>query len=344
MSIDAVFERIADDLGIRKGMLENTLSWKFRITYSVAAKRGLDSLWEEEDDDGQNSPVSLHRITRTIKQVFKAFHAFCPELEMDMDNFMQRYLRDNESPEVALVEILQKGGCFYHCPYRAAPAAPSQAGIAGVSFLRGLSPGSQRSMSGSGMFTEAHTNTHFEDIMNMFGLRRILSHTGLDNLETALPEQYREHMDGWEFLDLSWKNGKYWKGKPDKGVSSLARKQQEAKKTYALYRYDGREFSSRALPEHWHSGTHYLTLAVALLSRRGALPSILVKDDGPLIHLRLGYKLPPSEETFFFLYSWPDIVRKSNPSFSRMMSRPVFEAFQILMNHLGYTFLEEAHG
>ena len=345
MSVDAVFERIADDLGIKKGMRENALSWKFRITYSVAAQRGLDSLWEEEDEEaGQNSLVSLQRITRTVKQVFKAFHALCPELEVAMDDFRQRYLRDNESPEATLVEILQKGGYFYHCPYRAAPAAPSQAGGSGVTFLRGLSPGDQKNMSGSGMFAEAHINAPPEELMNMFGLRRILSHTDLDNLENVLPEQYRDGMDGWEFLDLAWKNGKYWKDKPDKGVSSLARKQQEAGKTYALYRYDGREFTYRALPEHWYSSTHYFTLAVALLSRRRALPPIFIKDDGPLFHIRLGYKLPPAEEAFFFLYSWPDIVRKSNPSFSRMMSRPVFVAFQVLMTHLGYTFLEESHG
>lgn len=344
MSLDAVFERMADDLGIKKGKTEESLSWKCRIAYSVSIKRGLDALWEKEDDVEQNGTVSLLHITRTIKQVFRAFHVLCPEMAAVMQDFMQLHISDGESPEKLLIELLQKGGCFYHSPYRAAPAIFAGAHLAGTMFLRGLPLEEVQCMSGAGMYAEAPIGGCPENVATLFGLRKILSGTDMDRLENSLPKQHREYMDSWEFLDLSRKNGKYWKDKPDKGVTSLARRVHKVEKVYTLYRYDGSRFLCRALPECWHSGTRYLALAVALLSRRGILPAITMKDDGPVVSLKVGYLLPPAEETFFRLYSWPDIVRKRNPYFSRVMTRSVFEAFQILMTHLGYTFLEESHG
>lgn len=347
MSFDAVFERMATDLDISKGKREDALSWRCRIAYSVAAKRGLDSLWEKEEG-GEQGTVSLIHITRTIGQVFRAFHMLCPDIEAAMQEFTQhtqQYLGTGKIPEAVLVELLQAGGCFYHCPHRAAPAAPAQAGIAGVTFLRGLSPGDSRYMSGAGMYCKTSSDGSSDDVGHMFGLQKILSDMDLDRWENSLQEQRREHMDGWEFLNLALlkENMKYWKDRPDLGTLSLARKQRKTEKAYMLYRYDGRSFLCRTLPEYWSQGTRYLPLAVALLSRRGTLPSFLVEDDGPVVSLKAGYLLPPAEETFFRLYSWPDMGKK-NPRFIRVMARPVFEAFQILMTHLGYTFLEESHG
>lgn len=344
MSLDAVFERLADDLGIKKGKTEESLSWKCRIAYSVSVKRGLDALWEKEDDVEQNGTVSLLHITRTIKQVFRAFHVLCPEMEAVMQDFMQLHISDGESLEELVSELLQKGGCFYHSPYRAAPAIFARAQLAGTVFLRGLPLGKVRCMSGAGMYAKAPIGGCPEDVATLFGLRKILSGKDMDHLETSLPKQYREHMNSCKFLNLSRKNGKYWKDRPDKGVTSLARRVDEFEKVYTLYQYDGSRFLCQALPEYWHSGTHYIALAIALLSREGTLPAIAVKDDGPVVSLRLNYLLPPAEETFFRLYSWPDMARKRNPYFSRVMTRPVFETFQILMTHLGYTFLEESYG
>ncbi|MEQ2845018.1 hypothetical protein AAAU50_03995 [Bilophila wadsworthia] len=46
MNINSVFERMAEELAIKRGITEDILSWKCRIAYSVTAKRGLDALWE----------------------------------------------------------------------------------------------------------------------------------------------------------------------------------------------------------------------------------------------------------------------------------------------------------
>lgn len=343
MSLDVIFEHIADDLGIRKGNTEDRLSWKFRIVYSVAAKRGLDTLWEKENGGEQNGTVSLSSITRTIDQVFKSFHALCPDLEVAVQDFMQCNLKAGEGVAEYLSTLLQKGGCFYHCPYRAAPVIFSKAQLGGMMFLRGLPSGAERCMSGAGMYAEASAGEQPKDVAHIFGLHKILSGEDLDSMENSLPVQCREHMDGWEFLDLSPSYKKYWKNNPDKGVLSLVRKRRETEKIYMLYRYDGRKFFCRTLPEYWNSATRYLALAVAFLSQRGTLPPITAEDDGPMVSLKIGYRLPPAEETFFRLYSWPDIVRKKNPYFFRIMARPVFEAFKILMPQLGYTLLEESH-
>lgn len=346
MSLDAVFESMAEDLNIRKGVEESRLSWKCRIAYSVAAKRGLDALWDNEDGEGKDVTAPLAHITHTIKQVFVAFHALCPDIESVIQSFTRQYLRPDENLGEALSGLLQRGGCFYHSPYRVAPTSFFQAQLAEITCLRGLSPGAARFVSGAGMYMESSGGGQPEDIMQMYCLQKIMSDSDLDRLKNSLPEELRVDMGGWEFLNLSpsRKRGEYWKSQPDIGVCSLARTQRAGENIYMLYQHDGKDFLCRRLPEYWCSGTHYLTLAAALLSQKKMLPSIFVKDDGQLIFVRLGYLLPPAEEIFFHLYSWPDIVRKKNPKFVRIMARPVYEAFHSLMTHLGYTFLEECHG
>lgn len=345
MNFNSVFARMAEDLAIKRGITENALSWKCRIAYSVTAKRGLDALWEK-DEQAQHGTVSLSHLIETMKQVFRVFYVLCPDIEASIQSFVQQPTCSRNEPEALLVKLLQQGGCFYHTSYRAAPSPFVKAQLAGVTFLRGLPLGAARSMSGAGMYMRIPAEGSPEAVASLFGLRKILSETELDRLEKALPEESRESMDGWEFLELTRTNGKYWKSCPDKGVSSLARRVHDVEKAYALYRYDGRTFLCRPLPEFWHSGTQYLALAIALLTRRGMLPPITynVNNNDSVVSLKMGYLLPPAEETFFRLYSWPDMVQNKNPYFFRIMARPVFEAFQILMTHLGYTFLEESHG
>jgi len=345
MSLNAVLGRMAGDLNIRRGNKEDKLSWRCRVAYSVAVKRGLDALWEKGEGEAQDGTVPLVHITQTIKQVLQAFYMLSPDMEEVALN-LQGHLRANQSVEAVLGELLQKGGCFYHCPYRAAPATLAMAELAGTVFLRGLPSENTRCMSGGGMYVEAPVDGRPEDVAQMFGLQKVMSYVDLERFEDSLPEVQREKMEDWEFLnlDITRNNREYWRDKPDKGVLSLARKKREAEQSVVLYRYDGRGFICRPLPEFFNSETHYLTFAVALLSQKHALPPIVVEDDGPLISLRVGYLFPPAEETFFRLYSWPDMVWKRNPYFSRVMARPVYEAFHRLMTSLGYTFLEEAHG
>ena len=91
MSIDAVFERMAEDLSIQKGVEEGKLSWKYRIAYSVAAKRGLDALWDNNDSNNGSIPLPLVHINHTIKEVFGTFYALCPAIETALLDYIHLY-------------------------------------------------------------------------------------------------------------------------------------------------------------------------------------------------------------------------------------------------------------
>lgn len=65
MNFNSVFERMAEELAIKRGITEDDLSWKCRIAYSVTAKRGLDALWEQDVGE-QHGTVSLNHLMGTM--------------------------------------------------------------------------------------------------------------------------------------------------------------------------------------------------------------------------------------------------------------------------------------
>ena len=74
---------------------------------------------------------------------------------------------------------------------------------------------------------------------------------------------------------------------------------------------------------------------------------------GVIIHLdknpdasehEIGYRLPPSEEDFFKLYSWPvryDFPIRSPQVFTRQMAKEVYPVFRHMLESIGYCFAEE---
>ena len=146
MNINSVFERMAEELAIKRGITEDILSWKCRIAYSVTAKRGLDALWEQDVGE-QHGTVSLSHLMGTMKQVLRTFYVLCPDIEASIQNFIQDPILLGKEPEALLGKLLQEGGCFYHVSYRAAPSPFVKAQLAGVTFLRGVPLGAARCMS-----------------------------------------------------------------------------------------------------------------------------------------------------------------------------------------------------
>ena len=214
MNFNSVFERMAEELAIKRGITEDDLSWKCRIAYSVTAKRGLDALWEQDVGE-QHGTVSLNHLMGTMQQVLRTFYVLCPDIEVSIQNFIQHPILLGKKPEALLGKLLQEGGCFYHVSYRAAPSPFVKAQLAGITFLRGVPLGAARCMSGAGMYMEMPADGSPEEVASLFGLRKIVSGADLDRLENSLPEESRASMDDWEFLELSRINGKYWKSRPE---------------------------------------------------------------------------------------------------------------------------------
>ena len=83
------------------------------------------------------------------------------------------------------------------------------------------------------------------------------------------------------------------------------------------------------------------TLVCACLSACGALPPIRFTEDGPLVHLRLDFPLPPRELAFLKLYSWPEDCRNLPSSLERKLSAEVFAAVRLVLTGEGYPFERE---
>ena len=116
-------------------------------------------------------------------------------------------------------------------------------------------------------------------------------------------------------------------------------------KNYVFYRYHNGIYQQKPIPD-WRIRNYfpentsndssrnmygeYRRIAIALLKRYGTLPGSEVKASGDLIEIKLGYRLPPSEEEFFKLYSWPvryDFSSKLPPVFTRKLTRQIYPMF-----------------
>ena len=122
---------------------------------------------------------------------------------------------------------------------------------------------------------------------------------------------------------------------------------------YVLYRFENGRFQHRQLPE-WRVTDfrasaktdygEYRRISNALLDFYGQLPPVRAHFNGKLMEVHPGYRLPPEEEDFFRLYSWPmdyDITASNPKVFCRAMSPIVYPAFKHALEAIGYHFVEE---
>ena len=334
------FERIARDLGIVRGGCEAPELWHCRIAYSTAVVHGLASLWENEETSEEEG-VSLMHVAAAIGQTLTSFRKLFPRVEAAFASFESD---SKDSLQEQIRKVLQNGGCFYHRARRAAPVVRASAFENGISFLRGLRPGKPCFMSGAGYYRKGTPSKKDRDVFSMFGLQALFSRNELKLFEESLNEERRNSLTDWEFLCLDPLRSRrgYWKNTPDRNVLSLMRRK-EGNRAYSWYCFDGNTFHCCALPEYWNEHSRHVLLSASLLAQYG-LPPFKVQHDKKLVFVKPGYLLPPAEDAFFRLYSWPDFNpdRKGNSDFaSRIMTGDVYPAFRDVMIRLGYGFEEE---
>ena len=342
MAESGIFERLSRDLGIARGSRETPEHWHCRLVYSVATVRGLASLWEQEEGQEEEG-VSLQHVAAVMEQTLMSFRKLFPYVEKALASFEDA---TNEGLQVQIRDVLQRGGCFYHRSWRAAPTVRSCAFANGISFLRGLRPGKTCPMSGAGFYRKGESGKANRDVFSMFGLQALLSRKELVRLGESLNEVRRDFPEDREFLRLHFSRSgqKYWKEQPDRDVLSLMRRK-EGNSAYTLYRFDGKTFYCRVLPEYWNEHPRYAALAAALLAQRG-LTFFDVKHEDNLVFVKPDYLLPPAVEAFFRLYSWPDLdpSQKERGYYAfRIMAGEVYPAFHDVMTRLGYRFEERSY-
>lgn len=340
---NSLVDEISKQLSITRAS-ESVREWSCRVIYSAVGKMALASLWDSPEDE---SSVSIQHFKKRAEEICSALLAICPEAEPFFS-----VNRDWLFGE--LYTIYRRTGYLYHSPYQASPAARTTAAAEKITFFRGLSPDINASMSGLGLYRPDIAEAGGQSVAQMYELQEQPMQEYLEELLSAGEWQEIDWPQDSCFLRLSpsFSQG-YWKEAPDRdGRISLAY-YGNINRIYVFYYYnDGRPLQKQ-LPA-WRTRDfraanandqgEYRRIANALLLRYNSRPSIRVKIYGGLALIQTGYRLPPAEEDFFKLYSWPvnyDIDLNKPQVFARKMALSVYPVFKKILEAAGYHFMEE---
>ena len=318
--------------------------WCCQAVYSVAGQMALASLWDYQED---SSTVSIQHFKDRTNQILCAYERIFPELSA-------RFPKDKKELINEIYEIYRRSGYLHHSAYQIAPAVPLSAGVNGIMLQRGFLPDNRLFMSGLGFYSMQESVTD-RTIVNLYGLQEQSFDEYLQELLSNSDWESIVWPENTEFLRLDppFSRG-YWKQEPDKDNRISLARHGEPNKLYAFYRYSNGAFQQKQIPEwrvrDWFSNNNqslgeYRRIAIALLSKYETLPKIYTSVENGLVTIKLGYRLPPSEETFFKLYSWPllyDFSSDLPQVFTRKMSNECFPAFRHVLEGIGYNFTEES--
>lgn len=321
----------------------NNRDWAIQTVYSVAGQMGLASLWDHEE--GLTS-VSVQHFKERVTQSINAFVDLFPEIGNGIP-------KDRSELVQEIYRIYLHTGFFYHASNQVSPAVFVSAKAENITLHRGFSPDAKLFMSGLGFYSISNSASE-STVASMFDLQTSTFEAYLEELLSDHDWTRIEWPDNTEFLRLEppFYSG-YWKDKPDKESRVSLARFGDYTKVYVFYRYENGSYFHKAVPV-WRiqdcfydsaSGfdEHY-RISNALLKHYGTLPEIRVKDTGEVVDIKLGYRLPPSEEFFYKLYSWPakyDISLINSQVFNRKMTKLFFPVFRHELETIGYSFVEE---
>ena len=210
-------------------------------------------------------------------------------------------------------------------------------------------------MSGLGLYGVTKDAEHSQSAAEMFEMQKQPLSDYLQEVLASNDWNEVEWPDDTEFLRLKppFSRG-YWQEKPDKVETPSMARYGAPNKLYAFYRCLNGHFEQKAIPT-WRVDDfrtigqpgygEYRRIACGLLEAAQQLPPVAVKfSPNHIVSIKLGYRLPPAEEDFFKLYSWPinyDITQKTPQVFQREMSKIVYPVFKQHLESIGYRFVEE---
>jgi len=310
------------------------------IVYSVAGIMALSSLWDHDEDE---SSVSIQHVKERIFQIYEAYTDFYPGVNY---SFPDGY---NDVAE-EIYSVYLRAGYFYHSSHQVSPALFKAGKSGNTILLRGFSPETSVFMSGLGCYSNDGIPCDMS-VSEMFNLQAVNYDSILGKLLNDSDWETVEWPESVEFLRLDPPFVKgYWQNSPiQDGRISLARFG-DPDKIFVFYKSIGTEYKIKRIPM-WaikeftvnDSYAEYRRIATALLSQYGTLPQIEAQESGGFVYLKVGYRLPPAEENFFRLYSWPrhyDFSGFSGQYFNRKMSADFYPAFKLELVNQGYSFKE----
>jgi hypothetical protein len=338
--------KIAQELNIAPFANESDVSVKARLFYSIAGRWALACLW----NDDQQETVSAESVSNTIWDCLEAFLCMSPETCQQFRNVKLGDVAKRISQQY------RQTGYFYEKAYRVGVPAFTQANVDDCYFLRGIPPGFSCKMSGLGPYCIGSGNAETDSISleEMFHCLPFPIQKWWKKFQAMQRFHIVEEWHSFEFLQKDIHIGtKWWKSQPDvDGAVSLTRTNSVPSQEYYLYRFsNGVMQISDTLPNWQTEHLEYCRIAAAIMQENGTPPRIYTEDASGSKKIKLQYLLPPPEQNFFELYSWPlDFTEfgadsSKNSEFhlkvNRVMAGEVYPAFRKFASRLGYHFEED---
>ena len=314
------------------------------MLYSALGKLASASLWDSPDD--WNHELSV--------QAFKSKIKINTEYYQQIVHSNCLYLCDSQTLADEIYSLYKKSGFIYHRANWIYPSICSSYKFGNIHIIRNGNPLKCRNMSGLGEYTShtEQTEKTYSESEEMFSLHTIPFAKSVEEyIKDAVWNPIAEFPDGTEFLEHSPFRKGYWRKSPSDGIEiSLLRVPLAAGHLYYFYQESENSWEWSQLPA-WLTNPvidnteskEWLSIATGLLMLSNSLPTIDIATSDKLITITIPYLLPPAEEAFFELYSWPlkDVfLTDFKQHYTRKMSTDIFPIFEKMMKQLGYKFTE----
>jgi len=338
---DEIVQKIAVDLNIKQGLAEPVDKWQARVLYSYFGLNMLAAAYDHDDiaiidnkkskadpeSDGiQNVSVSIQHILTRGKELANIF-------EFDYSDAFFKYIQ----------ELYVASGYLLHLNNRLTYPSCKAGTLDGNIYLtRGQMPWNVHMMSGLGSLslqTHDEIMPSWEDMFNIMTkpimewfteFEKTICWTDCSNIPSNI-----------EYANITKKSTYgYWQNNLDTHSLILCRE----KNNFGQQQYWLLDLAKRnaiyGIPDWRVDNLEYLRILLALRIQANNFPVVKVQQMGNIARVVVDILMPPYEQNFFELYSWPNIVQSNldglDARLNRIVSWNVWPYFEIMFARLGF--------
>ena len=329
-----LLREIACQFDIWKGATESEKDWKCRLIYSACGLMGYASSW---DSNVLETP-SIEHFKSRVSSVLDGYRT--------LDSDLQFAFCDSNELASEIYDIFIKSGSIYHLSHSICPPPLKVSQIGNIQLIRGQPIGAISFVSGLGTYQKSDiSSTDIHAVLEMFQIDSIPLVDKWNEIISTANWNLLNNLTNVEYLnmDFSSRNAHYWNTRPDKDAAhSLLRIKTETGTMYYLYKKENERIYVSRLSEWQIDDFGIRNYSNACLAAHGSLPSITYQEDVNVIQFKPGYLLPPAENNFIKLYSWPtDYFNITSPFKPRKCSTEVFHIVSKVLAYRGFTFEKE---
>lgn len=324
-----LLSHVADKYSIKRGNKEPEGQWEARIIYSLTGQMGLASLWDQIEE-GTTSIVHMKDRMQTIFEAYQEMYRHISALKGEPRSVVDE-----------IYELYLKNGVIYHEPNRVLMSAMVEGNAGGIALTRGYPLDEEQCMSGLGTYLLKNQGARSAEDIFPIGWDSLTEIWKKTVEEASWSPIYTESPIEYLRMTPPFTSG-YWVKRPDEsGRVSLLRVMLKDSRIYYLYRQKGDTLEGSQIPGWRVDHYEYRALSTGCLKYNNLLPPIRVKETGETVTVSFGYLPSLSELSLWKLYSWPTSIQSIPSNFTRICTKPVFDAFEEMFSKKGYFFEKE---